>query len=310
MSTRKQVEHIFDRETAVTRVGDNKFRGMVTDSWSIGDAPNGGYLMAFAISAARECVPFRDPLSMTAYYLSKASEEVEMDINVEVLGSSKSTATVQVSLSQQGTLRSRYIGTFGTLSDFKGLSHQTRAAPTLPPCDKCIDANFILRNAMGNDLKIANHIDFRVADNSHFAKSVLCGRQSDTAELECWVAYRDGRRPCLRSLAFLCDALPPPVLILTPSRWIPTLEYTVHFWSRPQQHDAGESSSSISSCSAVFYDNQYWVRGRFITDYACNGLLFTDGEVWGARRNDLLATSRQLARVLTPRAGDKGISNQ
>ena len=49
-----------------------------------GDAPNGGYLMSIAVSAARESIPFRDPLSISAHYLSKAQENVEAQILVEV----------------------------------------------------------------------------------------------------------------------------------------------------------------------------------------------------------------------------------
>ena len=316
-------ESSFDLDTAITPThthththtpsggGGGAFAGFVSDSWSIGDAPNGGYLMASAISAARECVPFRDPLSITAYYLSKAEEREAMDITVEVLGVAKSSATVQVSLSQRGSLRSRYLGTFGSLKSFRGLTHQAMQAPELPPPRKCIDANAVLRGVMGDKLKIAQQVDFLVAKNSPFAQSVLQGHQGDTAVLECWVAFRDGRAPCLRSLAFFCDALPPPVLIVTPSNWVPTLEYTVHFWDRPVASTAAADQEyppdAASSTSVQAFDNKLWLRCRMVTRHVHNSLLFTDAEIWGATGDNLLATSRQLARVLAPRGSSQSI---
>jgi hypothetical protein len=46
----------FDDHSAVTRVegSDTSFKAFVTGAWSIMNAPNGGYLTAVAISAARE----------------------------------------------------------------------------------------------------------------------------------------------------------------------------------------------------------------------------------------------------------------
>jgi hypothetical protein len=39
--------------------------------YSVGDAPNGGYMMSLAITAALECISFPDPLSISGHYVNK-----------------------------------------------------------------------------------------------------------------------------------------------------------------------------------------------------------------------------------------------
>ena len=120
-------QYLFDHDTAIKKIGISnndssctKFRAKITDNFSIGDAPNGGYLMCIAISAARECIPFRDPFSITGHYVNKSIEFVDADVIVQVLNQAKSSATVEISLIQQDKLRAKYIATFG---DFKKMRH-------------------------------------------------------------------------------------------------------------------------------------------------------------------------------------------
>ena len=167
----------FDIDSTVTKISDSHFRCLVTDNWSISDSPNGGYMMSIAISAARECIKYRDPLSMTAYYLAKSLENTETDIHVEILGNSNSTSTVQVSISQLGVIRSRYLAVFGDFQKMKGLNYTNLKAPEIPLIDDCIDASAILRNAMGNNLKILNELEIRVSKDSNLAKGILQRKQ-------------------------------------------------------------------------------------------------------------------------------------
>jgi hypothetical protein len=51
----------------------------------------------------------------------------------------------------------------------------------------------------------------------------------------------------------------------------------------------------------TIYDESY-LRCRFETDYVRNSWLYTDGEIWSHDGSTLLATSRQLARLMSPKS--------
>lgn len=297
-----ETNNLFNIDSRIFATNDKtKFSGHVSSNWSVGDAPNGGYLMAMAISAARNVIHFRDPLSMTAYYLNKAAENQPVDIEVKTLNATKGSASVSVSFSQQGVLRSQYIGTFGSLDKNKGLNYNNMrpAAPQLPPPEECFDCSAALRKSFGDNLKVASRVEFRAPHSDPFVKGTLHKQNDDTAvqeaSLSCWVRFAEDKLPCLRSMSFFCDALPPPILRVAHTNWVPTLEYTVHFWQR------ADFSKRDAAVIARDKSAPYWLRCRYNTPIAINGMLYTDAELWSEDGTQLLATARQLAKVLTPR---------
>lgn len=293
---------MFDMDSQVQRLEgpQNKFTSVVTSNWNVGDAPNGGYLMAMAISAAREVTHHRDPLSLTAYYTNKAIPGAPVDINVQMLSATKGTSTLSVSLTQEGSLRSHYVGTFGSLERMRGLNFSnTGPAPELPDPADCFDCSHVQRKLFGDALPLAQRVRCLASHSDPFVTTALSGRHgtSPEASLTCWVRFEEDRLPCLRSMAFFCDALPPPIIGVTPSHWVPTMEYTVHFWQRADFSRRG----SWVPLGATLQSHPYWLRCRYNTPVAINGMLYTDAELWSEDGSQLLATARQLARVLTPR---------
>lgn len=81
----------FDQHTELQRMdvasGDSsyEYNAFIEKSWSIGDAPNGGYLMALAIKAATDCSNHKDALTVTAYYTSKTTENASATLKVVFL---------------------------------------------------------------------------------------------------------------------------------------------------------------------------------------------------------------------------------
>jgi hypothetical protein len=143
-------------------------------------------------------------------------------------------------------------------------------------------------------------MEFRLGRDSAYAKGVLKNEQTDEASLDCYVAFADGFTPDLRSLSHFSDSFPPCVLNLTSFGWVPTLQYNVHFWAKPPVYDTSNNTEEQNK-NLGFYENKQWLRAHFHSDHVVNSMLYTDGELWSADGETLLATSRQMARVFTPR---------
>ena len=151
-----------------------------------------------------------------------------------------------------------------------------------------------------------------VAKDDPFALSTLRLKPSKTASLKAWVRFAGGSKLSaaklgvgFNSLAFFCDALPPPVLNISLADWVPTIEYTVHFWQDPFTLDASTTTFSADGVDGVPEgnpdDNNTWMRGYFRSPTVANGVLYTDGDLWSADGKHLLAKSRQMARLLSRR---------
>lgn len=128
--------------------------------------------------------------------------------------------------------------------------------------------------------------------------------------MEGWARLRDGRWPCLRSMALFNDGFPAPVhshaLALQeqqreekagdkgprPWVWVPTLELTTHFWKRPPKRGLVDDDADRPAP---------FLRLRFATAFVRRGLLVCDSEVWDGERPTLYSSSRQYARILVPR---------
>ena len=299
--------HNFDIDRELIQKNEFEFTAIPSDRFSIKGAPNGGYLMSIAVKSALKCVDKLDPLTFTAYYINKTLEYIPIDISVQIIGKSNSTTTVTVQLSQEGLLRCHFTGHIGTLSRMKGLTKINKKAPILPPVGECIDAVGLMRKALGSDMTIANEIDYRLPKSCHFVSTTLDGKQGDIASMNGWVGFNIPRNLCMESLSFLSDAFPPPVLNFARFGWVPTLEYTVHFWNRPIIHtDSNDSDYNNYNNHLSLTDNdsidhkKSWLRLKAETTYVQNSMCYLDNELWSADGEVLLTTSRQLARVMIP----------
>lgn len=264
-----------DEDTAVTAIEPGRFRATVSDRWSIGAAPNGGYLARILLAAIEKALPHPDPFSMTTHFLSTAKPG-PAEAKVEIVRAGKGHSTAQASLFQDGKELCRALAVMGDLEKIEGPTHVTLSPPPLPPPDECERG----RAGPTTMLSIADRLDIAMAPG---AVSWMPGpggaarTRSNVAELSGWRRFKDGRPTDTGSLVFWVDAMPPPVLNLEVVRtpWVPTLELTVHVRARPAPG---------------------WLRAVFRTHALVSGYLEEDGEIYD-ERGVLVAMSRQLARA-------------
>lgn len=264
-----------DEDSALEVIGPHRFRTNITDRWSIGTAPNGGYLAVITTKSIGQVLGRPHPFSVTTHFLSTAKPG-PAEVEVEVIRAGRGHATGQARLLQEGKEILRTIAVFGDLAAVGGPTHVTVAPPDLPPPDACERG----RAGPTTALSIADRVDVAMRPGAVSWMPGPDGKprpHSERAVLDGWVRLRDGAEPDPTSLVFFADAFPPPVLNLSSVRtpWVPTLELTVHVRAIPAPG---------------------FLAARFTTRALIDGYLEEDGELWDSQ-GKLVALSRQLARV-------------
>lgn len=259
---------LFDEDTALETVSKDTYRGNVTERWNVGPTPNGGYVLAMAAKAFGKSFEGREPRSLDVHFLGRA-QVAPLDITVERIKEGRRFATGVAKLVQGGGELARVLATFATPSseeDMRGLRYVRGMPPELPPIE-------VAKHVVAPDaIAIAHRLETRYApDTGTFFEGVPSG----TAEIRAYVRLDDGHEPDVWTLPLFCDALPPPILNVAFFEWVPTLELSVHVRARPAPG---------------------WLRVSFVTRFAFDGLLETDGEVWDSE-GKLVAQSRQLMVV-------------
>ena len=270
----------FERDTAVERIGDHRYRGTIDPGWAVidGAAPNGGYVMALAARAMRDALPHPDPVSLTAHFLAPP-EPGEVDIEVEVVRTGRRHSTVAARLLQAGRERARLLGTFADLATAVGPTRVDRRGPELPPLDTCVDVTGrAAAQAEGDGYPpppILMRFDHRMPEA---LTGWIHGRPTGRGEMGGYLRWIDGADMDTLGLLVVADCYPPAVFNAGGDLalgWVPTLELTVQIRKRPAPG---------------------YLATWFTTEAITDGYLEEDGEVRDAD-GDLVVLSRQLALV-------------
>jgi acyl-CoA thioesterase len=258
---------VFEVDTAVEALDDNRFAAVVTDRWNgLAGRPLGGYVLAVGLRALQAAMPLPDLFVATAFYLSPV-DPGPVEIHTEIARSGRRIVTGEARLYQNGAEALRTVASFADLSLAAGQNFVTAGSPDLPPPQDAIDLH------EGGPLptaSIADRVEYRVADSLEQRQ----GREERRPVTELWMRLKEGGGQDLLSLPFLADAAPPAVLEIGATGSI-TIHLTVHVRGRP--------SSEWSACRA---------STRFIT----SGYHEEDFEIWD-EHGHLVAQSRQLARL-------------
>ena len=281
----------FDDDTRLHPAGSNSWTGQVDPSWNIGTNPNGGYLLALAVSALRRAAPQHpDPLSITVHYLRPGLAGQPCQVDTQIVRTGRTLSTARATLLQDGSPRLEVLAALGSLEATANTAPGGNAAapgsvaasggpavdsppvlaidpPAIPSPDECLARS---GDEQGVMLPIMQRLDIRLHPAE--ARAGAVGKP----QVSGWIRFRDGRPPdTLASLLFV-DAFPPSVFgLLGTVGWVPTVELTVHLRRRPAPG---------------------WMLGQFRTRDMLDGRIIEDGTLWDSQGN-LVAQSRQLALV-------------
>lgn len=276
----------FDRDIAVSPLGEGRYAAELDAGWSVGGGINGGYLLAIIGNAVREVAgpDHPDPFAVSAHYLS-ASLAGPAVVETTVVRSGGRFSTVSATLLQDvdgvPTARIAALATYGDLdrahdarSDAEAAAlHLALEPPELPPLERCVataDAPEEIRAMAPLIGRFGTRLD---PETGMWA----IGRPSRKGLIQGWFKLADDRPLDPIALLMVVDALPPVTFDLGMPGWAPTLELTAHVRAKPAPG---------------------WAIVRHYTRTVAGGLFEEDCEVWDST-GTLVAQSRQLA--LQPR---------
>jgi len=202
-------EHAFDLATAV-RGGPRSWTATVDPGWTVGDRPNGGYLLALAARAALGVVDQPHPLAVSGQFLAPPAAG-PAELEVTPLRAGRSLSTVRVTLAQDGRPLLEALVSAGQLAA-DGAPEWQRASrpPDLPPVDECLRGQPDVPGRVR--INILDHLDIRLDPAT--AGSFL-GHPSGRLEMRGWVRFHDGRPPDPLALLQAVDALPSTAEVFT-----------------------------------------------------------------------------------------------
>ena len=118
-------------DTVLTASADNAFTATLSRDWEIW-GPNGGYMAAFALGAARETSGRARPANATVHFLGVASFDAPIEVRATVQRTTRQASSVHVRVDQLGKpVLASMIWAIDAGIDW--LQHGGAPAPSVPP---------------------------------------------------------------------------------------------------------------------------------------------------------------------------------
>jgi acyl-CoA thioesterase len=259
----------FSQATSIEPIEPGRYATEIDGTWSVGEVPNGGYLLALVLRAVLAESSQPHPIATSAFFLSppKAGPAV---VEVSTLRVGRTTGTLQARLIQADQALMHVTTTTGEL-DARSVPEWNGPAPeSVAELDDCVPALVDLPD--GTHVGLLEHVDLRLDPQT---LGWFSGRPAGSLAMRGHLRLPDGTQPDPLVLALAIDALPPTVFGLGRLGWAPTVQLSLLTRALPA---AGWLTVHL--------------RGRLVRD----DWFDEEAEVYDAN-GDLVAQSRQIARV-------------
>jgi len=270
----------FDAATAVRPTADNAvFEAVVHELWTVGDKPNGGYLLALLGRAARTVAcrdggPTWEVQSSVVTYL-RPPDLAPAVVRAELLRQGRSASHVRAVLSQSGVDLVDAVFVLTALAAGTVARYDAVSPLRAPEPDRCVR----LRSESPGRVRVGflDAVELRL-DPSALPFGETPPPPGTPAELRGWSRFTDGREPDPLSLLFSLDAIPPATLMIGSSGWVPTLQMSACVRARPAPG---------------------WLGIRIEANVVAEGTVDETCVVWDSR-GQVVAHATQLARLRFP----------
>ncbi len=226
----------FDAATAVHPLGDGNFAVDIHPDWTVGDKPNGGYLLSLLGRAAREVARHDDPgselevVAASVTYLGAPKLEAA-SISTTVLRRGRSATHVRAVLLQDEAALVDAVFVTSALHPSADPRYSDVAPLTIPEPDACFQLPGIIPTT-GTQVGILGCVELRL-DPSVVLFPADPTQPTEKAELRAWSRFADGRQPDALSLLCFLDATPPATFPIGSSGWVPTLQMSTYVRALP-----------------------------------------------------------------------------
>ncbi len=270
----------FDAATSIAPTGDpDVFETAVHPLWTVGDKPNGGYLLALLGRAARVTArgaggPDWEVVSSSITYL-RPPDLGPATVHTTLLRAGRTAAHVRAVLVQGGDDLVDAVFVLGELPTEPRVRYDGTEPLHAPPPEECV--RLTPQVPTGVYVGIMDVLDLRL-DPATLPFAATPAPPGTAAELRGWTRFADGREPDPLSLLFSVDAIPPATLMIGSTGWVPTLQMSAYVRARPAPG---------------------WLGIRMTAGLVADGMVDETCVLWDSRGH-MVAQSTQLARLRFP----------
>jgi hypothetical protein len=270
----------FDAATTVRPTADESvFEADVDGLWTVGDKPNGGYLLALLGRGARTVARAHggaawEVQSSVVTYL-RPPELAPATVRTVLLRQGRSASHVRATLCQGDSDLVEAVFVLSDLPADTGARYDAVAPLRAPDPDRCVR----LRSESPERVRVGflDAVELRL-DPTALPFGESPPPVGTPAELRGWSRFADGRDPDALSLLFSTDAIPPATLMIGSSGWVPTLQMSTYVRSHPAPG---------------------WLGIRIAASVVTEGTVEETCVVWDSR-GQVVAQASQLARLRFP----------
>lgn len=226
----------FDAATALRPGADGAtFEARVHAQWTVGDKPNGGYLLALLGRAARESVrrdddPPLEVVSSSVTYL-RAPDLGPAGIRTTLLRRGRTASHVRAVLVQGEADLVDAVFVLGTLLPSAAPRYDDIRPLQIPDPEQCVRLPPQIPG--GVRVGILEATDLRLDPTALPFAPDGPSEGPRAAELRGWTRFVDGREPDPLSLLYFVDAMPPATFPIRSTGWVPTLQMSVYVRALP-----------------------------------------------------------------------------
>jgi acyl-CoA thioesterase len=267
----------FDAATQVRATRrPNEFETAVHPLWTVGDKPNGGYLLALLGRAARttgreESGHSWEIVSSAITYL-RPPELGPAAITTSLLRRGRSAAQVRAVLRQHDTDIVEATSVLADLPAHAATRYDATPALTAPEPQDCLPLP--PRIPGGPEVGVMKVTELRL-DPATMPFGEASASPEAKAELQGWSRFADGRDPDPLSLLFFNDAIPPATFRIGSTGWVPTLQMSAYVRARPAPG---------------------WLGIRMTANLVADGMVDETCVLWDSS-GQVVAQATQLARL-------------